>query len=139
MAIKDLIRAGRERLGMTEQRFADAAGVSRSAVQQWESGATAPRRAHQQTVADLIGVTVGELMSGQSDKYPQTIDGRTAGETVGRYNVTRTDEARRLFESLNEDGQREALNYMRFLTQQYGVEQSENGYSHPVSDPKKAA
>lgn len=139
MAIKDLIRAGRERLKMTEQRFANAARVSRAAVQQWESGATAPSRKHQQAVADLIGVTVGELAAGQSEKYPETMPGRKTGEPLSAYNVNRTDEARRLFESLSEDGQREAINYLRFLAQQYPVEQSNGSNDHPVPNPKKAA
>ncbi|RYF30849.1 MAG: helix-turn-helix domain-containing protein, partial [Comamonadaceae bacterium] len=36
MTIHSLIRDGRRRLGMSEQQFATAAGVSRAAVQQWE-------------------------------------------------------------------------------------------------------
>jgi SOS-response transcriptional repressor LexA len=65
MSIHRLIREGRRRLGMSEQQFADAVGVSRGAVQQWEkAGGTAPKRANQPRVAELLGISVGELLSG---------------------------------------------------------------------------
>jgi SOS-response transcriptional repressor LexA len=65
MAIHRLIRQGRLRLGMTEQQFADAAGVSRGAVQQWErAGGTAAKRGNQPVVAALLGISVAELVSG---------------------------------------------------------------------------
>jgi phage repressor protein C with HTH and peptisase S24 domain len=63
MSIHKLIRDGRKRLGMTETEFADAVGVTRGAVQQWEKeGGTAPKRSHQPIVARLIGLSVSELM-----------------------------------------------------------------------------
>lgn len=65
MSIHRLIREGRRRLGMSEQQFADAVGVSRGAVQQWEkAGGTAPKRSNQPRVAELLGISVGELLSG---------------------------------------------------------------------------
>ncbi|AMM24787.1 LexA family protein [Variovorax sp. PAMC 28711] len=65
MTIHHLIREGRRRLGMSEQQFADAAGVTRGAVQQWEKpGGTAPNRANQPRVAGLLGVSLAELVSG---------------------------------------------------------------------------
>ncbi len=52
---------------MSEQQFADSLGVSRGAVQQWEKpGGTAPKRANQARVADLLGISVAELVSGVS-------------------------------------------------------------------------
>lgn len=52
---------------MSEQQFADALGVSRGAVQQWEkAGGTAPKRSNQARVADLLGISVAELVSGVS-------------------------------------------------------------------------
>lgn len=57
-----VIRAGRELLGYSVQRFADAIGVSRGAVQQWENSTTAPKRALQPVVARLLGITVADLM-----------------------------------------------------------------------------
>jgi transcriptional regulator with XRE-family HTH domain len=140
MSIKDLIRAGRARLQMTEQRFADALGVSRSAVQQWENGSTAPSRAHQQKVADLIGVTVGELMSGQSMRYPLPMaDEHSVQSTQHEYRLTLQAEALRLFNQLSEPQQREAINYLRYLGQAAPVEQRQALHHHSVSGSKKAA
>lgn len=68
MSIHRLIREGRRRLGMSEQQFADALGVSRGAVQQWEQpGGTAPSRANQPRVAKLLGLSIAELASGGSN------------------------------------------------------------------------
>jgi SOS-response transcriptional repressor LexA len=65
MDVHRLIRKGRLRLGMTEQQFADAVGVSRGAVQQWERpGGTAPKRSNQRAVAKLLGISVAELVTG---------------------------------------------------------------------------
>lgn len=50
---------------MSEQQFAQASGVSRGAVQQWEKpGGTAPKRSNQPVVAKLLGISVAELMAG---------------------------------------------------------------------------
>src|SRR3954469_21267290 len=69
MTIHRLIREGRRRLGMSEQLFADAVGVSRGAVQQWEKpGGTAPKRSNQPRVAELLGISLAELMSGGSSR-----------------------------------------------------------------------
>lgn len=62
METKDIIKNGREKLGMTPQAFGDAVGVSRGAVQQWETGATSPKRRHQPKIAELLGVSVAVLM-----------------------------------------------------------------------------
>ena len=53
---------------MSEQQFADAIGVSRGAVQQWERpGGTAPKRSNQQQVAKILGLSVAELVGGGSN------------------------------------------------------------------------
>lgn len=71
MSVHTLIREGRKRLAMSEQQFADAVGVSRGAVQQWERpGGTAPKRSNQRRVADLLGISVAELVSGGSNVSP---------------------------------------------------------------------
>jgi SOS-response transcriptional repressor LexA len=65
MKSSDLIRQGRVRLGLSEQAFATAVGVTRAAVQQWErADGTAPKRATQLRVAELLGVSVSALMAG---------------------------------------------------------------------------
>lgn len=67
MSIHKLIRDGRKRLGLTEEQFALKVGVSRGAVQQWEKAVTAPKRGNQKAVADLLGISVAELMSTEPD------------------------------------------------------------------------
>ncbi len=53
---------------MSEQQFAQAVGVSRGAVQQWEkAGGTAPKRSNQPRVAELLGISIAELLSGGSN------------------------------------------------------------------------
>lgn len=64
MSTASLIRAGRLRLRLTEQEFAERCGVSRGAVQQWEAGKTAPTRKNQPKVAQVLGLTVAQLMAG---------------------------------------------------------------------------
>lgn len=67
MGIAKRIKDGRQRLGMTEAQFAAAVGISRGAVYQWEAGLTAPRRANAPRVAELLGITVSQLMSPEED------------------------------------------------------------------------
>lgn len=68
MSIHKTIREGRARLKMTEEQFAQACGVTRAAVQQWErEGGTAPNRKKQPTVAKVLGLTVAQLMSGEAN------------------------------------------------------------------------
>jgi SOS-response transcriptional repressor LexA len=71
MTSHTLIREGRLALGMSEQQFADALGVSRGAVQHWEKpGGTAPKRTTQPRVAKLLGMSVAQMMSGTSHFGP---------------------------------------------------------------------
>lgn len=65
MSIHSLIRQGREHLKLSEEAFGKLLGVSRGTVQHWErEGGTAPNRTRQLAVADLLGLTLSELMSG---------------------------------------------------------------------------
>lgn len=65
MSIHRVIREGRQKLKLSQQEFAEALGVTRSAVQQWErEGGTGPARNKQAAVAHLLGLSVAQLMSG---------------------------------------------------------------------------
>jgi SOS-response transcriptional repressor LexA len=67
MSTKDIIRTGREKLGLSVEDFAHKCGVSRGAVQQWERGVTAPNRRHAPAVAKALGITVADLAAGDSN------------------------------------------------------------------------
>ena len=64
MSVNKRIRDGRIALGMNVTQFADAIGVTRAAVHQWEKeGGTAPARNKQAKVAKLLRMSVAELMN----------------------------------------------------------------------------
>lgn len=68
MSVHRVIREGRKRLGLSEQKFAELVGVTRGSVQQWEKeGGTAPNRSKQAMVAKALGISVAHLMSGLSN------------------------------------------------------------------------
>lgn len=67
MSIHALIKERRLALRMSEQALADAVGVTRGAVQQWErEDGTAPKRAIRKKVADALGLTVYDLAAAES-------------------------------------------------------------------------
>lgn len=67
MEPKNIIKARREELGLTEQQLADRVGVSRGSVQHWErKNGTAPSRKRQAQVAEALGISVAELIAGTS-------------------------------------------------------------------------
>lgn len=67
-SIGERIRRLRTEASLSQQRVADAVGVSRVAVTKWESGQTKDMR-HESLIglAKLFGITLGELLSGVSD------------------------------------------------------------------------
>lgn len=120
MSIGNLIRAGRDRLGMTEQRFADALGISRGAVQHWEKNKTAPSRKRQNSVAKLIGVSVGELMAGIANSYPEAAPRNlVVNDGKGSYDADPFTEARELLSQMNLTGRAEAMEYLRYLAKRH--------------------
>lgn len=86
MSIHQRIRQGRLALEMTEQQFADAVGVSRGSVQQWErEDGTAPKRTLQPAVARVLGLTVAELVDPHGIKAgPVEIEGNPEYPSVKR-------------------------------------------------------
>lgn len=70
MSYSERIKQFREARKLTHQQFADAVGVSRGAIQQWESGATAPKRPNQPVVAKFMGISVSDLMSDTASTPP---------------------------------------------------------------------
>lgn len=66
-SIHQRIRRLREQKGLTQDELAAKIGVTRQAVQKWESEGddrTAPKRARQENLANVLNITVYELMHG---------------------------------------------------------------------------
>lgn len=62
---------------LNEDQFAALIGVSRGSIQQWESGKTAPNRKRQPIVANVLGITVAQLMAdGNGTEEGPIIGGR---------------------------------------------------------------
>jgi DNA-binding XRE family transcriptional regulator len=61
--IHEEIRRRRKEKKISQQELADRIGVARSAVAQWEAGATAPSRRHMEAVAEALGASIAELVS----------------------------------------------------------------------------
>jgi SOS-response transcriptional repressor LexA len=91
MGVNLTIREGRRRLGLSEQQFAKAVGVTRGAVQQWEKpNGTAPRRSTQPLVAKVLGISVAELMTGSNVSAGTDMAGEVplvSQVEAGRYTV----------------------------------------------------
>lgn len=132
MSTGDLIKRGRLALQLSEQAFADQVGVTRGAVQQWERGTTAPKRSHQQAVAQALGITVGELMEGTSLLYPENGEPMSFGDVSfsvaepepQRYDLNLVIEVRNLLEQMSAQGQAEAVAYLRYLATRFPKEKS---------------
>jgi transcriptional regulator with XRE-family HTH domain len=58
------MRTKREQLGLSQQQFADMIGVSKGAVGQYDIGYTTPRPKRFERIAEVLGVTVEWLLTG---------------------------------------------------------------------------
>ena len=105
MSSHQLIREGRKRLRLSEQQFADSLGVSRGAVQQWEKpGGTAPKRSNQARVANLLGISIAELVAGVTGG-PHRVDMRAeiplvSSVEAGNYTVIDNFKLRKQYEMI---------------------------------------
>ncbi len=61
MSIATTIKAGRKKLGISLEEFGKRVGVSKTAVQKWENGESAPTRRNAPKVARLLGVPLAQL------------------------------------------------------------------------------
>lgn len=62
MAIKDNLKRFREKSGLTQAQVADALGITRPAVTQWESGWSLPKMGHIEKLSALFGVSKAEIL-----------------------------------------------------------------------------
>ncbi len=61
------IREARRALGLTQDELARRVGVSRSAIAQWETDRTGQVRANLARVASVLGVSIGYLITGETE------------------------------------------------------------------------
>lgn len=105
--IGDRIKSLRESAGETLAQLGHAAGLSASAVHQWESGATKGLRP-----LNLLAV---------ADHYRVAIRWLVTGEGTPRVTETRTEfeyQALELFRKLTADGQHAALAHLNWMASQ---------------------
>ena len=63
MEIGAVIKTNRKRCGLTQEEMANRLGVTASAVNKWENGATLPDVTMLSPIARLLGITVDSLLS----------------------------------------------------------------------------
>ena len=56
------IKSVRTSKGMTQQELADRLKVKQSAISQWESGNTGPKRSRLAEIASILDCTIDDLM-----------------------------------------------------------------------------
>lgn len=61
-SLGEVIKAHRDRCGMTQELMAERLGVSRQAVSKWESGRSEPSTSNLLALADLFEVSPEELL-----------------------------------------------------------------------------
>ena len=103
MGIADNILATRMSLHLTQEKLAEAVGVSRQTVAKWESGETSPDLEHAAALADALGTTIdglanfdgGGLVAGAPPRGKHLFGSVKVGE---RGQVVIPKEARDLFD-----------------------------------------
>lgn len=95
------IREIRRSLGLTQDELARRVGVSRSAIAQWETDRTGQVRANLARVAAVLGVSIGYLLTGDTE--------------AGLVNVETADERAllSLYRQIREPGRAELLRNAR--------------------------
>lgn len=109
-SIHKRIRRLRESAGLSQEQLAAEVGVKYQSVQEWErEGGTAPSRKRQQKVADALGVTIHELMTGlkppeskptSDEEAPQKIESAEIDRLIRAYAWLSEEEQAELLKDL---------------------------------------
>jgi transcriptional regulator with XRE-family HTH domain len=62
----DRLKAFRKRAGLTQEQIAEAVGLTKSAVSQWESNASQPDIPSLKVLRDVLGVSLDVLICGDA-------------------------------------------------------------------------
>ena len=68
--IGERIRAARQERGWTQEQLAEAVGVSRSAVAQWETGRAGQLTGNLSRIAEVLSVGIEHLTHGRDKRAP---------------------------------------------------------------------
>ncbi len=110
MELKDKIRNRRLALGLTLEEVGEMVGVGKSTVRKWETGDIANmRRDKIAKLAEALQTTPAYLMGWEESKV---------SEIVPMPQARAEREIDPIWDSLNEDGQKQLCNYGRFLGSQ---------------------
>ena len=67
MTLGERIKACRQRAGMSQEKVAELAGVSRQAVTKWEANQSAPNTENLFKLAEIFGTTVDMLLASEDE------------------------------------------------------------------------
>ncbi|MCL2587907.1 MAG: helix-turn-helix domain-containing protein [Oscillospiraceae bacterium] len=67
MMLGERIKEQRSKHGFSQEKIAELVGISRQAVTKWESGQSVPSMANLMTLAEIFGVSLGDLTGGVND------------------------------------------------------------------------
>lgn len=93
----ELIRDTRKEKKLTQKDVADKLGITDRAVSKWERGICAPDLAYMEELADMLGLTVSELISGQRMEQPPAQEVESAVKETISYSKKEMETKNRSF------------------------------------------
>lgn len=114
MDIGAIIKEARLAKGMTQDELAEKVGVKKSAVAKWENGRVSEiKRSNLKNLSDALGLAPTKLL-GDIELDPIGV----ANELADIYLNPELRDMIAAYQSLNNDKQAQAREYIRFLSQQ---------------------
>ena len=68
MTLEEQIKHYRKQAGLSQEKMAEKIGVSRQAITKWENGTEIPDIANLMAIADLLQISVDELLSNEKSE-----------------------------------------------------------------------
>ena len=89
MTLEEQIKHYRKQAGLSQEKMAEKIGVSRQAITKWENGTGIPDIANLMAIADLLQISVDELLSNEKSEKKQSnyiYESRTEYDIDGKKN-----------------------------------------------------